>query len=346
MIEAPASEPEVVRLETPGTKGNPRPAATASPAAAAAGFGRTGGSGTVPELDEAAPVFFETTETAWGESDNSGKPTPWGWFALAGVIAAGAVTWSLWKIGNSNEAVESQQQALVERLEADSQRERSAARLVDRIGETLAAYCRASSVEELLPLVRHPERVKPLMQAWYAGRPVPSSPLASIQLLQPTVLEGRMDFWVSKVATEDGATQNLLLEAEMDGDVRVDWETAVCHQPMDWNRFATERPPGTRDFRVYVEADHLYSHEFSDAGKWQSFRLTTLRGEETLFGYARRDSEAARTLLGMIARTPKRRISVVLRLDLPENLQSPRGLVIERVVSPFWILLDDSRGGS
>ena len=60
------------------------------------------------------------------------------------------------------------------------------------------------------------------------------------------------------------------------------------------------------DFRVYVEADNFYSHEFADSDQWMSFRLTALDSEETLFGYARPDSAEARRLLRQLMRTERR----------------------------------------
>jgi len=70
------------------------------------------------------------------------------------------------------------------------------------------------------------------------------------------------------------------------------------------------------------------------------FRLTALDSEETLFGYAAVDSLEAQTLLQLMEANGGRKTSMILRLGIPEGLQSRRGVMIEKVISPRWIYLD------
>jgi hypothetical protein len=135
--------------------------------------------------------------------------------------------------------------------------------------------------------------------------------------------------------------QKLIIEIDPAGKPLIDWETLVCYQPMPWDRFASERPAGSSmDFRVYVERDTFFSHEFSDADQWLCFRLTALEAEESMFGYVRADSEEARTLLEALVKNGGGRASMILRLGIPERLQSRQGVVIEKVLSARWIYID------
>jgi hypothetical protein len=84
----------------------------------------------------------------------------------------------------------------------------------------------------------------------------------------------------------------------------------------------------------------FFSHEFKNSDHWLCFRLTALDSEETLFGYMSVDNEDARKLLNLVEANAGGRTSLILRLGIPEGLQSRRGVVIEKVISPRWIHLD------
>jgi hypothetical protein len=110
---------------------------------------------------------------------------------------------------------------------------------------------------------------------------------------------------------------------------------------MPWNQFARERPSGkSLDFRVYAEADHLFSHEFSDSEAWLCFRLTTLNSEEFLFGYVPADSAEAQKIRDGIKKNRGKISNFILRLIIPDQLKSPRGVVIEKVINDRWIFID------
>ncbi|MEN9975782.1 MAG: hypothetical protein RLZZ282_1788, partial [Verrucomicrobiota bacterium] len=163
----------------------------------------------------------------------------------------------------------------------------------------------------------------------------------SIESLRPLTLANRGDFWTTTVALANGKKHRLLLEIMPSGEARIDWETMVCFQPMKWDDWVAQRPPDkSLDFRVYIERDHLYSHEFADATHWVSYRLTALESVETLFGYAPAQSELAKSLNSLIEKAPKHKTSVILRLSIPQGLQSPRGVVIEKLMTSRWLYVD------
>jgi hypothetical protein len=199
----------------------------------------------------------------------------------------------------------------------------------------------AGSVDLLAGFVRQPERVEPLMREYYSSHPLRANPVQSVRRLQPVTLDNRANFWVASVGLDDGTNQNLVIEIDPSGNPHIDWETLVCYQPMPWRDFARKRPEGSSmEFRVYAEQDTFFSHEFSDSGRWLCFRLTALGAGDSVFGYARAGSEEARLLLMAMQANGGRRASLILRLGIPERLQSRQGVVIEKVSSSRWIYLD------
>ena len=142
---------------------------------------------------------------------------------------------------------------------------------------------------------------------------------------------------MARITLADGESRNVIIETTADG-AKLDWETLVAHQPMDWDEFATKRPEGTSmDFRVYVERDNFFSHEFADSDQWISLRLTALDADETLFGYTKAGSETAMEILDLLNAQQGRATSMILRLHEPEGIQSRRGVVIEDMLSPRWL---------
>lgn len=280
-------------------------------------------------------------EQAWEKDATHHRHIPWGWFVLLGLLLASAAIWSLSGVkkaeAQAGKFVAETQSALNDEAEEDLK----ASQLIDRIEATIRTFFAENNVAARSRLVRHPERVRPLMEAYYGAQPIPVNRHHRTKLLQSLTLDNRANFWMASVELEDHSSHNLILEILDSGEPRIDWETLVCHQPLKWDHFATERPAGTSfDFRVYVEPDNFFSHEFADSNRWSCFRLTTLGSEETLFGYANANEEIGRQLMADLSKNPGRKTSMILRLTIPEGLQSRRGVVIEKIVSPRWIYVD------
>ena len=283
----------------------------------------------------------ETLEHAWGSESERRNPIPWGWFALIGFALVGAVIWGASSLQQGEEQIREIRTEVADRFVEEEAEEREAAELIDRIETSIRSMFAATSVDEMAKWVRQPDRVAPLMRKYYGDRPFEPQPLQRIASLQPITLERRADFWAARVILEGTGKRDVLVEANPGHRARVDWETFVCYQPIPWDEFATERPRGRSfDFRVDVEPDLLYSHEFANSDEWASFRLTALDSTETLFGYARVSSAEAQEILRMFQEKGGRPVSLILRLSIPEGLTSPRGVVIEKVLSRHWVYLE------
>jgi hypothetical protein len=301
----------------------------------------------IDALIDAESVMLDTLEQNWAESAIRRQPIPWGWFALIVLVIVGAVLWSLTRVEKAETAAIRIRAETASAIVDEEMEERQAAELIDRIGTAVREFIDATSVEDRVRLVRQSERVAPLMRQYYADKPVDHGRFQSIKMLQPATLDNRGNFWMTTVALSNGEIHSLVLEIEESGEPRVDWETFVCHQPMPWDVFARQRPADVSlDFRVYLEKDNFYNYEFSNTEQWICFRLTALKSEETVFGYAKAESEVASALLRQFDRHGTERVSLLLRLTIPEGLQSQNGVVIEKLLCPRWLYLDPPDSGS
>ncbi|MEM1083463.1 MAG: hypothetical protein AAGI48_05030 [Verrucomicrobiota bacterium] len=301
-----------------------------------------------PDIDtiidgESEPVY--DGEQEWAPKED--RPVPYGWFVLVFLFIAALVTTALIQIQRSADGEgEVARQVAVERLEEDERADAEAYALVEAVEEILRKYLTTSSHSELLPLVRDPERVRPLMEEWYARNPKKSREFDGLGVFQPLDINGRL-FWLATCMVKDAEHETVLIEQTQDGKVLIDWESQVCYQPMAWERYVEKRPAGGElDFRIYLQPDlqGFYSHEFSDEEKWNVYRLTAKDSEEYLFGYVLRGSELDELLLRLVRENQGYPASLYLRLGIPEGTTSPRGVLIKELLSERWALVDPVTG--
>lgn len=284
---------------------------------------------------------LESQEAGWGEKSVQKQPVPWGWFALVGVAIMAAALWSLSQMRESKDQAGHIRVETESMIEHEELEEKQALELINRIESSLRTYFSARSADELVRSVRHPERVIPLIRKHGKTEALFQGKLKTIRDLQPMSFENRANFWLASVTLENDSYLDVLLEIDEAGNPLIDWETLVCHQPMPWDQFARERPAGQSfDFRVFVQRDTFYSHEFKDAKRWVCFRLNTLDGEETLYGYVSVANEDAEKLIELAKENAEKSTSLILRIGIPEGLASRRSVVIEKLVSPRWVYLD------
>jgi hypothetical protein len=295
----------------------------------------------IEALIEVAPIDPDLLEHKWGENPFLQQNVPWGWFVLIGIILTAAVLWSLNGVKQSETLATKIHVTTESVLDKEAREDAEADQLITKIDTATRKFFETTDVESLARLVRQPERVRPLMDRYYGGKPIPLTRLRHTKQLQPLTLNNQGNFWIESVELTNHETRNILLEILDSGEPKIDWETLVCYQPMKWDSFAQERPTGSSfDFRVYIESDHFFSHEFADSSLWNCFRLTALDSDETLFGYAKIDEAVTREILDVLKTSNGSKTSVIVRVRIPEGLQSRRGVVIEKLLSPRWIYLD------
>jgi len=277
------------------------------------------------------------SESGWGEDSGGGSKRLWGWFFLVGCLLTTAVVWSLLSIRKAHKAAEKNRSQSIEAMLHEAAQQKEVQRIIDELESTIRAFFGATTIDGRLRWVRFPERVAPMMTNFHQNRDLVANPLHKIRSLELLPINFPNQFWMARVLLATGEVQELILEYTEEGP-KIDWETMVIHQPMSWDEFVTERPAAkAMDFRVYAEPAALFSHEFADENESACYRLTVPDQQEVIFGYVRHGTEVADELASLTQ--DSRRASVVLRLRIPAALHSPVGVVIEKVVSPRWLLV-------
>jgi hypothetical protein len=277
----------------------------------------------------------------WENEASRFKSILWSILAMVGLGLAGYGIWSLSQTQDLTAVPDHSLEATRSTLGHEVIADREAAQVVERIEAATRRYFATTDPATLSSLSRQSERIAPLITRHYQRKSIPKNRVLRTLHLEPLTLGRSADFWAHTVELENQEIRKVIVESSGSGDPKIDWEAFVGYQPMKWDDFVSERPTGsTMDFRVYLEPDHFFSHEFADASRWNSFRLTAQGSEETLFGYVENGSSVLKELLRLLQESEKPKIAVTLRLSIPAGIESRRGVVIDKIASPSWIYVD------
>lgn len=201
------------------------------------------------------------------------------------------------------------------------------------LAEPLAEkFLTARSVDELLPLVREPERAAPRMRAHYGGDAIVPAGLSQFNTQVMVMREGR--FLNVVVRTGDFEEKVLSYLNTTDG-LRIDWESWVGWSAMPWEEFLTEKPTASTFFRVILRPVEYYNFGFSDDSQWRSYRLDSPDGSHSLYGYVERGSFTD----SRIQISPEIKMSAYsLYLRFPADRASRNQVLIDRLAAESWFI--------
>lgn len=292
-------------------------------------------------IDGELGLELEDLEDGWELRRGGWMAVPWGWMALVVVAFATGIIWSLVQVKQSVGTRILVEKAAVARLEEEKRSVMDAKVTLVTIERVVGDFFKARSVEELVKWVRDAERVGPLMEGYYAGGLPEPRGVVEVLSLNPLTIRKHANFWLVACLLDDGSDVQVLVEVYSEDEAGVDWESYVAYQPIPWDEFVGRREGGYEgNFRVYGEEDYFFNDEFSDSEKLMCLRLTARGSEEVLYGYFEREGEVGRRIRELVdgRDLPS---PMMLRLYVPENLRSPRGVVIRELLAPGWVLLDD-----
>jgi hypothetical protein len=290
-------------------------------------------------------------ENLWGEDKPEIKKLPWKWLAFIGVLVVGAIFWSKYshqaieKIQNSetknNQSIASTAAAR-DRVIDDFEATKAATMQMEQMVAAMRGYFSSTSIDEMSRYVRHPERIRPLMERYYKKYPIVANPMTkNFPDFEFIESEPGKNFWKGTCELSDLQKANVIVELPTTGEPKVDWETLVHHQPMNWDEYAKKRPIGEpMDFRVYIENGYQFSDEFEDKAEWLCYRLTVRDSETVLYGYVRVGSTAQKEFTEKIKINSSKPAAAILRLNIPVKMKAKQSVLIEKVVSKYWITID------
>lgn len=196
------------------------------------------------------------------------------------------------------------------------------------------AFLAATSAEQILPLVRDPERVKAHILAHYPEGKIEPTGLSKFNA------SGRVSykdtFAAVAVLTPDFERKQLAFVDGADG-LKIDWESWVGWSEVPWDKLIESRPTRPVLVRATLRWIDYFNFGFSDESKWRSYRLVSPDGEHTLYGYAERNS-----LLDQRLRPGDQSasVAVTLKIRFPEDGETRNQVVIDEYLADGWVIPD------
>lgn len=193
-------------------------------------------------------------------------------------------------------------------------------------------FMSATSVDELLPLVRNPGAVEAKMRAFHKGGTL--APFGYSKIGGNDGVLTRGGFRTVVVVNRDFEEKTIDFEESADG-IKIDWESWVGWSEVPWKEFMEAKGKTACLFRVVLREGSYYNFGFADESKWRCYKLESPDGESSLYGYVERGSLLA-SELQLSPDEPMSRL--ILRLKFPESATSPNQVIIDSKVADGWAI--------
>jgi hypothetical protein len=192
----------------------------------------------------------------------------------------------------------------------------------------------ATNVDEILPLVRHPEVSGPRMREFYPDGKILAPGLSKFNSADGLDINGS---FISIQNTDSNLDEQLVTLVDTPNGLKIDWESWANWSDISWEDFLRTKPTTSHVFRITLSEVDYYNFDFSDDAKWHSYRLISPVGKKSLYGYALRGSSLD-VRLQPTADTS--RVNYMLSLVYPPDATSDSQVEIESVVTEGWVLPD------
>ncbi len=212
-----------------------------------------------------------------------------------------------------------------------------AEKLENQVLPLAKAFLEAKNAEERLRLVRDPERVRPLMEAYDRKRgsdgAIPYEEIGNLS----TIAEADV-FFLVPVVTEAYGQRKLAIEETADGFL-ADWESFVIYSDMTFHEFEEQQPTEPKTFRVHAVFADYFNYGFTEA-EYACLRLHEPDSDDNLYGYIRRDALASG--FGLRLATDLQRQNGVpaymtLRLRYAPDAKASNQVLIDDYLQLGWI---------
>ncbi|MFD2255965.1 hypothetical protein ACFSSA_04685 [Luteolibacter algae] len=189
----------------------------------------------------------------------------------------------------------------------------------------------AVTVEEILPLIFNAGNLEPKVREYYGDGEIEPEGLNKFNSGGNIAYDA--NFAAVSVLNKNYETRQIAFIDTEDG-LKVDWESWVGWCEMPWEDFMEKRPTGPVLVRVQVKWVDYYNFEFADESQWRSYRLLSVDGETTLYGYVARNSPLDQRIRPSDASS----VSMILKIHFPEGAESGNQVLISDFVEDGWVM--------
>lgn len=213
--------------------------------------------------------------------------------------------------------------------------QRSEAPLASEAEALAEKFLLATQVEEILPLIRNPEREESRIRQYYPDGKIPALGLSQFNPTGNLATRGLTTLF--SVTTRDKEEKSIAFVEGPQG-LKIDWESWVGWSDIPWEKFLSSKSTTAHVFRVTLATTNYYNFNFKDDSKWQSFQLEIADHQHSIYGYVEKGSLLEKQIQpgGDVTVMP-----MMLSLRFPEGGASSNQVLIDRLVCEGWVE-DDS----
>ncbi len=228
--------------------------------------------------------------------------------------------------------------------------------------ETLTAFLKAKTLDEMVQFVRRPDTARTRMEAFYATNPLQSYPNTGIIERAYNSLEGGEGILFTCETSRGEKIKVPLVRIPDEAPYYVvDWEVYVNYADVDWAEFLSARKPGSVGvFRLYATEEDYFGWQFSDPEAYLCMLLYGIERENSAFAYvdlATQDSREIQAVMRLHERREAKRRGprletkawmpkdytwspMVLELRFPDEVphSAVPQLEVVRYISPNWVV--------
>jgi hypothetical protein len=218
-----------------------------------------------------------------------------------------------------------------------------------KIAPAVEAFFAAKDVEAKLPYVRNPERVQPMMAAFYKREPMHSYKWRGLGWVVSVAEPGYRLGYVQALF-EDATPSSLVIEELPNGEFRVDWEGFVRYGELAWKDFLQLRPVEPTLFRVIASrpsAVPVTGATPTTSPEWLELRHPAEQG--VVLGYFDKADPNLQSLQKQLTDGNWKDVPLTLRLcyPAPPSLTTQPNVRIAGVEGKGWLILStNGKGGS
>ena len=192
-------------------------------------------------------------------------------------------------------------------------------------------FLAATTVTQLLPLIRHPEVTEKRIRGVY-----PAGKIAALGMSKFNSSGGISvrDRFISLMVRTREQVERPLAFIETSQGLKIDWESWEGWSEMSWEKFLSTKPRTPQVFRVTLSAVNYYNFNFSDDSKWRSFRLISPDEQHSLYGYVEKGTALD---LKINPAEEIKAVPLMLSIKFPTEVVSDSQVEIESFVVDGWV---------
>ena len=209
--------------------------------------------------------------------------------------------------------------------------ERSEASYLAEIEPITRKFMQATTVAEILPLVRNPAVAEVRMRQIHPDGKITAPGMSQFNTSGGLSIQGKVVALSVRTLDQE---EKALVFVETPQGLKIDWECWATWSEMTWDQFMAARPTEGKVFRVILSPVVYYNFSYSDDSKWKSYSLESPDHEHMIFGYVEKDSAIDKQIqLDPDAKS----MSVMLSLKFNLSSTSKNQVEIDHFIAEGWV---------